>query len=207
MAPPAAHLEPAGLISQLGFFLLLPLPFGTHFTRSERTFQVQTSLNTSQLLQFTPISSPTPSSCMEKEPSLCSGRHPDLELQGQHIHPAPETRTRLNTLICTGDPAPNEGTLQRKPHKDAAGITPASPGNAALTERCLERRMCFVTACSSVQLCPGVVFVPIHSFLALRKVCSLLCRIPSALQSTDQETRTAGKQRGAGTEERAVTDV
>lgn len=32
------------------------------------------------------------------------------------------------------------------------GITAACPGNAAPTERFLERRMCFVTACSSVQL-------------------------------------------------------
>lgn len=80
-------------------FLLLPFHFQTHFTRSEKTFQVQTSLNTSELLQFTPSSSATASSCKEKESSLCSGRHPDLELQGQHIHPAPETRTMLNTLI------------------------------------------------------------------------------------------------------------
>lgn len=97
-------------------FLLLPFHFQTHFTRSEKTFQVQTSLNTSELLQFTPIPSPTASSCKEKEPSLCSGRHPDLELQGQHIHPAPETRTMLNALICSGDPALAEGILQRKPH-------------------------------------------------------------------------------------------
>lgn len=118
MAPSGAHhrLEPTGLISQPGFFWLLPFHFQSHFSSSEKTFQVQTSLNTSQLLQFAPISSPSPSSCKEKESSLCSGRHPDLELQGQHIHQAPEARTMLHTLICSGDPALAEGTLQRKPH-------------------------------------------------------------------------------------------
>lgn len=61
----------------------------------------------------------------------------------------------LHTLICSGDPVLAEGILQRKAHtaisKDG-GITPAPPGTAAPTERFLERRMRFVTACSSVQL-------------------------------------------------------
>lgn len=56
----------------------------------------------------------------KKKSSLVSGRHPDLELQGQHIHRAPEGRTMLHTLICSGDPALAEGILQRKPHTQLA---------------------------------------------------------------------------------------
>lgn len=138
----------------------------------------------------------------EKKSPLVSGKHPDLELQGQHIHQAPGARTMLHTLICSGDPALAEGTLQRKPHTPISKprmqgshqplLAMLHPQKGFWRTDVLSHCLFLCPALTRSWFCPNMFFF----FFALRKVCSLLCRIPSALQSTDWETRTAGKQRG-----------
>lgn len=201
MAPSAAHLEPAGLISQLGFFLLLPLPF--HFTRSEKTFQAQSSLNTRELLQFTPSSCPTPSCCKEEESSLFSGS------SRQHIHRAPEARTMLHTLMCSGDPALAEGILQRKPH------TPITNSyHTSLSWQCCSHRKVSGeqdVLCHCLFLCPALTwhcFCPNTLFFFCTKE-GLFPPLQDPFSSAKHRLGNKDCREAAwsGTEERAVMDV
>lgn len=99
-------------------------------------------------------------------------------------------------------PALAEGILQRKPH------TPITKPRTQLShqpvlamlhpQKGFWRGGCALSLPVPLPSSDQVLVLSQYIlFFTLRKVCSLLCRIPSALQSPDWGTRTAGKQRGA----------
>lgn len=194
VAPSAAQLEPTGLSPQLGLFWLLPVPFQTHSARENLSGTNQS--NTSELLQFTSISSPTPGSCKEKK--IISGLS-----QTWSSRDSTSIKLQKPGQCCT--------------HSSAVGILPwlrgFSRGNHTLQLARMKLSHQPLLAmlhpqkgsgeedvlCHCLFLCPALTrswFCPDTFLFCTKEGLFPPLQDPSALQSTAWETRTAGKQRG-----------
>lgn len=150
-----------------------------------KPFRHKQSLNTSELLQFTPSSSPSPSSC----------KNYYFWSQGDTWSCRDSTSIELQKQCCPGDPALAEGILQRKPHTPITKPRMQVSHQQCCTHREVSGEEDVLWHC--LFLCPALIsFVPIHSFFCTKEGLLPPLQDPFTLQSTAWETRTAGKQRG-----------
>lgn len=197
VAPWAAQLEPTGLISQLGFFWLLSVPFQTHSTRENLSGTNQT------------------------EHIRASAVHTHLQLHNQLLH------GEKNNLWSQGDTQAwrsrdSTSIKLQKPgqcctHSSAVGILPwlreFSTGNHTLQLARMQVSHQPLLAvlhpqkgsgeedvlCHCLFLCPALTrsrFCPNTFLFCTKEGLFPPLQDPSTLQSTAWETRTAGKQRG-----------